>query len=420
MIWEGKTIAFDVQSKTGPRSKFQPTEGDLPKCNVVLEETVTIPEGGQMMVPAVLKQVEAGENQVYDGHLTTNQKFEEKYGVLVAETVINTGHEKVPLRVLNITTKPVKVYKGSVAATCEPVTEIHVVGTKTVEQDGLRVMRVNRESTDQVPEYLLDLFERSVVNLDAVQRRGLVNLLLEYADVFAKSADDMGRTGLVKHRINTGDAQPIRQRARRLPIQQRKEEQALIKEMLDRQVITPSSSPWASGIVLVKKKDGSWRFCVDYRRLNEVTVKDSFGLPRIDDSLDTLGGAKWFSTLDLQSGYWQVEMEEGSKEKTAFICSSGLYQFERMPFGLCNSPATFERLMERVLAGLQWQVCLIFLDDVIVYGTSFGNQLERLQLVFERLRSANLKTKSQEMRIVSTRSGVSGAYCFPGWYCTRS
>ena len=217
-----------------------------------------------------------------------------------------------------------------------------------------------------------------------------LNLLLEYADVFAKSADDMGRTGLVKHRINIGDAQPIRQRARRLPIHQRKEEQALIKEMLDRQVITPSSSPWASGIVLVKKKDGSWRFCVDYRRLNEVTVKDSFGLPRIDDSLDTLGGAKWFSTLDLQSGYWQVEMEEGSKEKTAFICSSGLYQFERMPFGLCNSPATFERLMERVLAGLQWQVCLIFLDDVIVYGTSFGNQLERLQLVFERLRSANL------------------------------
>ena len=162
--------------------------------------------------------------------------------------------------------------------------------------------------------------------------------------------------------------------------------------MLARQVISPSSSPWASGVVLVKKKDSSWRFCVDYRKLNEVTIKDSYPLPRIDDSLDTLSGSKWFSTLDLQSGYWKVEMAEEGKAKTAFITScSGLLQFEVMPFGLCNSPATFERLMERVLSGLQWQTCLVFLDDIIVYGTSFEQELQRLQTVFDRLREANLK-----------------------------
>ena len=138
---------------------------------------------------------------------------------------------------------------------------------------------------------------------------------------------------------------------------------------------------------------------MDYRKLNAVTIKDSFRLPRIDDSLDTLGGAKWFSTLDLQSGYWKVEMEESSKEKTAFICGSGLYQFEWMPFGLCNSPATYERLMERVLAGLQWQVCFVFLDDVIVYGVSFEDQLQRLRLVFGRLRAANLKLSPKKCNL---------------------
>ena len=129
-----------------------------------------------------------------------------------------------------------------------------------------------------------------------------------------------------------------------------------IDDMLERGVIEPSSSPWSAGVVLAKKKDGSTRFCVDYCKLNEATIKDSYPLPRIDESLDLLSGAQWFSTLDLCSGYWQVELEPDAKPKTAFVTKRGLFQFNVMPFGLCNAPASFERLMETVLSGLQWDV----------------------------------------------------------------
>ncbi|GFX92032.1 hypothetical protein TNCV_5004961 [Trichonephila clavipes] len=139
---------------------------------------------------------------------------------------------------------------------------------------------------------------------------------------------------------------------RRLPFAKQEEVGTLLREMQENDIIEPSSSPWASPIVLVRKKDGSTRFCVDYRKLNDVTKKDSYPLPRIDDTLDTLSGHKWFSTLDLKSGYWQVEIHPEDREKTAFTSGQRLWQFKVMPFGLCNAPATFERLMETVLKGL--------------------------------------------------------------------
>jgi hypothetical protein len=147
---------------------------------------------------------------------------------------------------------------------------------------------------------------------------------------------------------------------------------------------------------LVKKKDGSKRFCGDYRRLNNVTIKDAYPLPLIDESLNQLKGAKWFSTSDLNAGYWQIELDPKHKHKTSFATRQGLYEFNVMPFGLWNAPATFERLMETVLSGLQWQICLIYLDDVIVYGKTFEKMLSNLEQVFQKLRSAGLKLKSRK------------------------
>jgi len=202
----------------------------------------------------------------------------------------------------------------------------------------------------------------------------------------------------VYRRIDTGDARPIRQPPRRLPLAKQAEVTALLGDMKGKGVTEESDSPWSSPVVLVRK-DGSLRFCVGYRILNEVTRNDCFPLPRIDDTLDTLAGAKWFSTLDLKSGYWQVALHPEDKEKTAFSTGQGLWKFTVVPFGLCNAPATFERLMESVLRGLTYDACLVYLDDVIVSGRTFQEQLDKLRKVFQRIRAAHLELNSAKCQL---------------------
>ena len=169
--------------------------------------------------------------------------------------------------------------------------------------------------------------------------------------------------------------------------------------MLANDIIEPSSSPWASNVVLVRKSDGNLRFCIDYRRLNSVTMKDSYPLPRIDSCFDALGGAKYFSTLDLRSGYWQVENEADTADKTSFVTRKGTFKFKVLAFGLSNAPAVFQRLMDLVMAGLTWEICLVFLDDIIVMSKTFDEHLERLNIVFARLHSANLKLKPSKCHL---------------------
>ena len=178
--------------------------------------------------------------------------------------------------------------------------------------------------------------------------------------------------------------------------------------MNEQDIIESCSSPYAAPVLLVTKKDGSIRFCVDYRKLNSQTKKDAYPLPRINTCLESLAGAKWFSTLDLASGYWQCEMDLSSKEKTCFVTHQGTYAFKVLPFGLCNSPATFERLMDIVLRGLQWEKCLCYVDDVIVFGSSFEIALENLKTVFERYRQANLKIKPSKCALFQTEVSFLG------------
>ena len=185
--------------------------------------------------------------------------------------------------------------------------------------------------------------------------------------------------------MDTGDNLPIRCAPRRMSPQKIKQEEICVEEMLYGGQIKPSDSPWSAQVVLVTKKDGGTWFCVDYRRLNLATVKDVYPLPRIDDTLDMLAGKRWFSTLDLAGGYWQVSLSPEARCKTAFATHSGLFQFKVMPFGLCNAPATFERLMDRILQGLRWSRCLVYLDDIISFGTTFDGSLDNLTLIFERL-----------------------------------
>ena len=177
---------------------------------------------------------------------------------------------------------------------------------------------------------------------------------------------------MVMMSIKTGDAKPKRQQARRIPFALRQEVVRKLKEMLEQNVIRPSRSPWASPIVLVRKKDGTMRFCVDYRNLNAVTTPDKFPLPRIDDLLDQLGKSRYFTTLDLAAGYWQIRMDEKSVEKTAFATHQGLYEFRVMPFRLMNAPSVLQRLMQEVLDGSNPEDGLrfveVYIDDVLVFS----------------------------------------------------
>ena len=172
-------------------------------------------------------------------------------------------------------------------------------------------------------------------------------------------------------------------------------EQAIINEeiqkMLENRLIQESNSPWTSPVVLVTKKNGKKRFCVDYRKLNMITKKDSYPLPRIDEMLDSLAGAQYFSTLDLMSGYWQVMMHPNDREKTAFITRYGTYEFTVMPFGLCNAPATFQRLMNQVYKDITYKYVVVYLDDTNVFSKTFEDHIRHLREVFTRIRKAGLK-----------------------------
>ena len=390
-----KDGCYELQFDDGSDAKQgQPLS---PSCfRVSIDRTTVVPPWSEAFVAGKI----VGPCAPTLGLLEPTARLMEVNHLMLARSLVDGASDIIPLRVLNPTDYPRTLYKDTVAAMCEPVelVEPSHIGQNSValcqvrEEGGSTIAAVEPDSgRPSVPGHLLDLFERSSNLLNPDERSQLAELLTEFADVFAVSSDDLGHTSLVTHTINTGSSQPIRQPARRLPLHKRAEADTLIKEMLQKKVIEPSSSPWVSPIVLVKKKDGSTRFCVDYRKLNDVTVKDSYPLPRIDDCLDALAGCKWFSTLDLCSGYWQVAMAEADKPKTAFTTGNGLYQFTVMSFGLCNAPATFERLMEKVLSGLPWEVCLIYLDDIIVHGREFGEAMQRLRTVLQRLRDAGLK-----------------------------
>ena len=229
-------------------------------------------------------------------------------------------------------------------------------------------------------------------------------LLAEYHDIFSLEDDERGETDLVEFKIDTGDACPKRQAVRRVPFAARKEIADQLERMQRNGVVKPSESPWGSPVVLVRKRDGSLRFCVDYRQLNSVTKPDLFPLPRINDLLDQLGKSKYFSTLDLKSGYWQIKVNADSQEKTAFVTHKGLYEFRVMPFGVTNAPAVFQRLMQRVLAGLQaenvTEFVSVYLDDVIVFSETFTDHIKHLEAVFDRLKKAGLMLNPKKCRIV--------------------
>ena len=227
-------------------------------------------------------------------------------------------------------------------------------------------------------------------------------LLREYHNIFSLEKHDMGHTKATKHKIvlKDPDTPPFKEQFRRIPPPQVDEVREHLKLMLDAVVVQPSNSPWCNAVVLVRKKGGSLRFCIDFRRLNTLTVKDSHPLPRICKTIDSLAGAAHYSTFDLNSGFWQVPMDEESKQYTAFTLGSmGLYECESMPFRLCNALPTFQRLMQNCLGELNLTYCLIYLDDMIVFSKMPEEHLQRMRVVFDRLQEHGLKLKPSKCEV---------------------
>lgn len=261
-----------------------------------------------------------------------------------------------------------------------------------------------RKPSGTISDNIVDEF--NLTGVEENERKQLEELLKQWSHIFARSDYELGHTDRVKHKIELVNpkSDPIRQRHRRIPPSMYEEVQEHLKMMLDCGVIRPSSSAWRSPVVLVRKKDGSLRFCVDYRQLNGVTKRDAYDLPRVEETIDCLYGAKYLSCLDLKSGYWQVEVDEQDKPLTAFsVGPLGFYEFNAMPFGLSNSPATFQRLMEQCMGDLHLHKCLIYLDDIIVFSATLEEHLARLEAVFQRLFEAGLRLKPSKCQFLQKK-----------------
>ena len=322
---------------------------------------------------------------------TDNAKLPQHLMAARALSPVLSGRRAL-LQVMNSSPTAATIYKGTKVGIATLLSELLMVDA--IEQSSMSQPAPNVDLTESMSQFDPNVdFTDSDLSTD--QQRELLALLHQYRDLFAIKDQPLGHTSAVKHTIYT-EGPPIRQPVRRQPLVLQDAIDEEVQKMLQQGIIHQSFSPWSSPVVMVRKKDGSWRFCVDYRKLNNVTHHDAYPLPRIDTTLDSLAGSKLFTTLDLASGYWQVEVDPKHKEKTAFSTSRGHFEFNVMPFGLTNAPATFQRLMECTLAGLSGMHCLIYLDDIIVFSANFADHLTRLSSVFDRLRVVGLKLKPEK------------------------
>ena len=316
------------------------------------------------------------------------QASEPKKGVRIARTLVDNKTSQVRLRMINTNKDEASLPKGMPLCRLEEALVVSDVSEQPADSSERDCSHIDA---------LLNTVDDSVSE-DDVER--LRKVLVDNAEVFSTGDFDLGCTSKVVHRIDTAGNKPVRQALRRQPLSLLKTVDEQLDQMQEAGIIEPVQSEWAANIVIVKKKDGSVRFCVDYRGLNDRTVKDSYPLPRIDDCLDSLANVVWFSTFDLRSGYHQVTVEPSDVHKTAFVTRRGTFAFRVMPFGLCNAPATFQRLMDCVMLGLNFEICLVYLDDIILFSRTVEEHLSRLKILFGRLREANLKLKPSKCHLM--------------------
>ena len=314
-------------------------------------------------------------------------------GLIVQPTVATASHGYIPIQVRNYSSQDIQLTKSTVIAKISAGQELSPELHSDFNQEHQEVViALQKDETDTAAKLPFDV-QLDDTELTQDQKDQVIQLLVRYQDVFSLNDDDIGHCDLLEHRIHLTDDIPIKQPDRRVTPQLVPEIKRQLQAWLRDGVIQQSTSPYASQMVIIRKKDGKIRLCVDYRALNQKTVRDAFPLPRITETLESLKGARYFICLDLTQGYLQIGVHKDDREKTAFRALGGLYEFRRLPFGLCNSPATFSRVMSYCFGDWFQQGIVIYLDDIMIHGATFEQALQCLEDVLEVLHAQGLKLK---------------------------
>ena len=339
-------------------------------------------KGNPQILKAKLHQVMSIENNNEPGLLTINA------------IVKLTKKGICPIFIVNSTNHTISLKKGSTIGKIEQLQECSIVDIRQLPP-----------ASQQLPT---SLTKDLIKHITTPNHQNLVAKLIEQsADLFAEKDTELGRTSTLEMNINTDDHPPIKLKPYRTPFAKRQIVSKAVDEMLKADIIRPSKSPWCFPVVVVTKKDGSYRFCTDFRKLNIISKKTSWPLPVIDDMLAVLGKSKFFTTLDLKSGYWQIPLKEEDKEKTAFGCHRGLFEYNVLPFGLSNGPSIFQQLMSIVLQDFG-DFCMAYLDDIIIFSPTLDDHTKHIQMVFDRLRVHGLKLKLSKCKFMQRQTQYLG------------
>ena len=351
---------------------------------VVVSETISVPPGYAMIVPAHIADWSRPLHEKV-AIFEPNERFDGNNDAAAPSILFNYAEQTVPVTVENSGDETLTLYEKTTLGTSEivPVAVLNNVVAKSTQtkQKELDKSYDLKHVTDSVsPEIPLKL------------RQKFAQLVHEFEDVFSKDQWDLGRCDATTHRIDLyPGSRPIKLPNRRMPIHHKKDLQEKIDALMDKQLISPCHSPYSAPAMLVPKKNGKLRLVIDYRQLNNQTIKSCWPIPSIEEIFDTLEGSAYFTTIDMSWGFYQIPMDENSQEYTAFSTPFGSFKWLRMPMGLTNSPPTFQSLMEIVLSKLIWKTTVPYLDDCIIFSATAEEHLHRLREVLERFRAANLK-----------------------------
>ena len=321
--------------------------------------------------------------------------------LIAADSIITSSDGWALVKVYMMDGGPKMLHAGTTLGFVEPMLEI-------IEGKERNVGNICTIDGDDESNFIKEILAKIRISMEKSEGRSneeineTMAIIERKADVFSKYKNDMGKTDLLAHQIKTFDNIPISMKPRRVPCGLEDDVNKMVDDLLNSDVIRPSNSPWNFPIVVVKKKNGDNRMCVDYRALNAKTARPIYPIPSSEELFDSIGDAKYFSSLDLSSGYHQVPITEKDKEKTAFSTRYGQFEFNRMPFGLCSAPATFQKLMNMVLSKENWVKCVIYLDDVLIFGRTIEEHNDRLEEVLTRIKEAGLKLAPEKCRFLQT------------------